>query len=364
MKCGQNALVHSIMTFRKAALQAYSPQTSSQNSQTVATSDLWEIFRALRDAHQYYGLRAGQLQTLQAMLSVLKPGQGNTVFASNTELCRRVGGIDERTLRRHIERFVKLGFVQRHNSPNNKRYRLKSSEGASLSFGLSLTPFFEKAEEIIEIAKQIQRDQRDRLFLRKKILTQLARLDEARGEHEYTIGLRKILRRKLTLAEYHDLWTEIEDTVTQMSTAVDIVETAVLPANDGQNARQLSKSKKESIDKERNAGDKKPSILLMKSVCKEACSFSQQPINTWEDVEAHARTLAPMMGINSESFQNRIEKIGAWKASAAIFILLQMGHRIKNFAAYFSAITSEAKVMNFKPHRLLNKLNQDQLITL
>ena len=359
----KHALVHINMTFRKAALQAYPPQTSPRNSDPASTNDLWTIFRALRDAHQYYGLRAGQLQTLQAMLSVLKPGQGDTVFASNAELCRRVGGIDERTLRRHIERFVTLGFIQRHNSPNNKRYRLKSSEGASLSFGLSLAPFFKRATEIIEIARQIQQDQRDRLFLRKKILTQLARLDEARGETEYTIGLRRTLRRKLDLTEYQDLWTEVEDEMAQMSTAVDMVETPILPANDGQNARQLSKSKKESIDKERDESETRPSVQFLKAVCTEACSFSQNPINSWNDVESHARTLAPMMGIDLQRFQKSIEKIGAWKASSAIFILLQMGNQVRNFAAYFSSVTGEKNGSGFRPQRLLNKMNSEPIVT-
>lgn len=359
----KHALVHNNMTFRKAALQAYPAQTSPRNPSTESSTDLWAIFRALRDAHQHYGLRAGQLQTLQAMLSVLKPGQGDTIFASNAELCRRVGGIDERTLRRHIERFVKLGFIQRHSSPNHKRYRLKSSDGASLSFGLSLSPFFKRAAEIIEVARQIQQDQRDRLFLRKKILTQLARLDEARGETEYTLGLRKILRRKLDLAMYQDLWAKIEDEMDQLSTAVDKVETPILPANDGQNARQLSKSKKESIDKEGGESETRPSLQFLKAVCTEACSFSQHPIKTWSDVETHARTLAPMMGIDIQRFQKSIEKIGTWKASSAIFILLQMGHRIKNFAAYFSSLTNDKNCANFRPQQLLKKLKAAPIVT-
>ncbi|WP_430450571.1 helix-turn-helix domain-containing protein [Rhodophyticola sp.] len=56
------------------------------------------------------------------------------------QLCRRVGGIDERTLRRHINRFVELGFIKRNDSSNRKRYRVRSSGGECISYGLSLAP--------------------------------------------------------------------------------------------------------------------------------------------------------------------------------------------------------------------------------
>jgi len=111
------------MTFKRA----YRPDlTDKAQPNSQETKDIWVLFRALRDSGKHFGLRAGQIQSLQAMFSFLKPGQGQTIFASNAELCRRIGGIDERTLRRHIERFVQLGFMVRHDSPNQKRYRVST----------------------------------------------------------------------------------------------------------------------------------------------------------------------------------------------------------------------------------------------
>uniref|UniRef100_A0AAN0M5V2 Helix-turn-helix domain-containing protein n=1 Tax=Yoonia rhodophyticola TaxID=3137370 RepID=A0AAN0M5V2_9RHOB len=113
---------------------------ASRGPISAAETDIWTIFRALRDARSVFGLRPGHIQTLQAMLSFLKPGHGETVFASNNSICQRVGGIDERTLRRHINRFVELGFIKRNDSSNRKRYRVRSSGGHCISYGLSLAP--------------------------------------------------------------------------------------------------------------------------------------------------------------------------------------------------------------------------------
>ena len=109
------------MTFTKLSIKRKETYPVPGEAPSSSETDFWAIFRALRDSHTQFGLRPGHMQTLQALLSFLKPGHGETVFASNSEICRRVGGIDERTLRRHINRFVELGFMTRHDSPNRKR---------------------------------------------------------------------------------------------------------------------------------------------------------------------------------------------------------------------------------------------------
>ncbi|MGY9048774.1 MAG: plasmid replication protein RepC [Rhodobacterales bacterium] len=353
----KKALVQTGMTFRKPAL---ADQRTIRGAAPTDTTDLWAIFRALRDAQSQFGLRAGPVQTLQAMLSCLKPGQGETVFASNAELCRRTGGIDERTLRRHVGRLVELGFITRHDSPNHKRYRIRSSDGVCLSFGLSVAPLLDRAEEILVVARQEQEDQCDRVYLRKKILTRLARIDEIEGPADDTIALRKTLRSKLSLNDYRRLWANLEAQTEGLSTAVDAEETTVLSANDGQNVRQHSKSEKEDIDKDSVAQDVPKSdalsLNLLTAVCKEACSFSARPIQTWQDAEDHARTLAPMMGIDAQQFQTATQKAGPWKTASALFLMLQMGTRVRNFAAYFQSLTTGRRAAEFDPGTLLNRM--------
>jgi len=317
---------------------------------------MWTIFRALRDARALFGLRPGHLQTLQAMLSFLKPGHGHTVFASNNEICRRVGGIDERTLRRHIDRFVERGFMTRHDSPNGKRYRVRSSGGQCISYGLSLAPLLERAEELLALAQQIENERRDRIFLRKQILTRLAHLEEADPQDAFPHDVRKTLRRKLSLVEYRALLAKAEARCDALSTAVDRPDTIELPANDGQTVRHQSKSRKETKDFDTDAGPTAPELHHLTAICDQAMAFSEKMLGTWPEVEAHARSLAPMMGIHPTTFEKALKNAGRKKASSALFITLQLGKRIRNLAAYFHSLTLGRHVSDFDPRQLLERL--------
>ncbi|TNF19792.1 MAG: replication initiator RepC [Rhodobacteraceae bacterium] len=317
-------------------------------------TDLWAIFRALRDARGLFGLRPGHVQTLQAMLSFLKPGHGETVFASNQAICRRIGGIDERTLRRHIDRFVELGFITRHDSPNRKRYRVRASDGKSLSYGLSLAPLLARGAELLAMAQDLENARRDRLFLRKQILTRLAHLEGAEPENPLPQDTRKALRRKLSVAEYRALLAAAEAECQRLSTAVDAPEAREMPANDGQTVRHHSMSEKEQKDLEGQG--ETPDLRMLTSVCDQATAFASDRLENWHDVETHAGTLAPMMGIHASSFEKARNRIGPRKTACAIFIMLQLGTRIRDFGAYFHSITLGRKERQFQPTRLLETL--------
>jgi len=350
------------MVFTKLSVQTFGVGKGTPATSTPET-DIWAVFRALRDTRSLFGLRPGHVQTLQAMLSFLKPGHGDTVFASNYEICRRIGGIDERTLRRHIDRFVELGFMKRHDSPNRKRYRVKSSHGQSISYGLSLTPLMERAGELLAAAQEMENARRDRVFLRKQILTRLAHIDEADPENEHTHQVRRVLRRKLSIQEYRALLDELEAQSKQMSTAVDAPDTMKLPANDGQIVRHLSKSKKEQKDLESASNNETPALQTLTTVCDQATSFATSSLRNWLDVERHARTLAPMMGIHESTFEKAAKKIGSQKASCAIFIILQMSNRIRDFGAYFHSITLGRRETDFNPSLLLERLSRSRATT-
>jgi replication initiation protein RepC len=309
-----------------------------------------------------FELRPGHIQTLQAMLSFLRLGHGDTVFASNNEICRRVGGIDERTLRRHIDRFVELGFMKRHDSPNRKRYRVRSSDGHSISYGLSLTPLLERASELLSVAQEMENNRRDRIFLRKQVLTKLARLEEYDPSNSLLSEVRKTLRRKLTIVEYRNLLTDVDAEYIDMSTAVDAPETIKLPANDGQIVRHHSRSIKEQKDLEDKQVNEPPAIQKLISICDQAISFSTNRLHSWLDIENHARTLAPMMGIHSNTFDKAKTAVGAEKASCAIFIILQLGSQIRDFGAYFHSITLGKRVQQFDPTVLLDRLSKADIV--
>lgn len=354
---GRNGRRSINMAFTKLSFQTTGSNVGAGPTSTPE-ADIWAIFRALRDTRSLFGLRPGHVQTLQAMLSFLKPGHGETVFASNNEICRRIGGIDERTLRRHIDRFVGLGFMKRHDSPNRKRYRVNSSDGQCISYGLSLTPLFTRADELFAAAQEMENSRRDRVFLRKQILTKLAQLEESEPQSHLALEARRTLRRKLTIEEYRALLRELDAKCKCLSTAVDAPDTMKLPANDGQNVRHYSKSKKEQNDLECASDNQTPSLQSLTSVCDQATSFATSSLRSWLEVENHARILAPMMGIHPNTFEMAAKKVGFQKASCAIFIILQLGNRIRNFGAYFHAITLGRRETEFNPSLLLERISR------
>ncbi|MCC5954618.1 MAG: replication initiator RepC [Natronohydrobacter sp.] len=350
------------MTFTKLSIDRASADLGGGNSRLPQT-DIWVIFRALRDARCAYGLRSGHIQTLQALLSFLRPGQGETIFASNAEICRRIGGIDERTLRRHIDRFVDLGFVKRHDSPNGKRYRVRSSDGHCISFGLSIASFLERAEEVLAAAQEVGNMRRDGAFLRKQILVKLAQLEQAEPTSTFPKSIRKMLRRKLSVTEYQSLLAAAEEECRDLSTAVDPVEVVKLSANDGQNVRHQSKSEKEHIDLDTPEQHETPEPQELTAICDQATAFAPAALRSWPDIEHHARTLAPMMGIHASSFEEAQRTVGSRKASCAIFIMLQFGNRIRNFGAYFHSLTLGRRASEFNPKLVLERLVRSDAVS-
>ncbi len=360
--CGPNGRREQTMAFTKLSIGTAGAD-AARSTIPAAETDIWTIFRALRDARSVFGLRPGHLQTLQAMLSFLKPGHGETVFASNNSICQRVGGIDERTLRRHINRFVELGFIQRNDSSNRKRYRVCSSRGQCISYGLSLTPLLERGNELIAIAQEMENDRQDRIFVRKQILTKLVQLESHDPTNAFIQKARRALRRKLSLPQYHELLAEAAAECQSLSTPDNSPQSIELTANDGQTVRYQSMSKQEEKDLEerRTSNALKPELLA--SVCDQATAFSTDKLRDWLEIENHARTLAPMMGIHPETFEKAKAVVGAQKASCAIFILLQLGQRIRNFGAYFHSITLGRHQKRFDPAALIKRLSKASELT-
>ncbi|WGW05967.1 plasmid replication protein RepC [Tropicibacter oceani] len=331
------------------------------------TADSWTIFRAIREARSALGLSSGHVQTLQAMLSFLKPGKGQVVFASNIELCRRAGFIDERTLRRHIQRLAALGILIRQDSPNRKRYRVSAPDGDSESYGLSLSPLFKQAKRFLDLADAVETERRQCRFLRKKVLARLAVIEVTGEPTEATLAIRKNLRRKLGSDDYRVLLASLPDEQrakdqheTTPSTAVDTKESQVLSANDGQNVRHHSKSKKERLDSD--GASTKPNDHLAKVLdhCDEAQTYTQEPVKTWTDLTRHARFIAPMMGIDIATYERANQHLGEQRVSVTVFILMQLQRKIRNLPAYFHSITLGKRADSFDPIKVLDRLGAGQ----
>lgn len=320
--------------------------------------DTWEIFRALRDSRKSFGLSPSHLQTLQAMLSFLKPGHGVVVFASNQEICRRIGGINERTLRRHISHFVQIGLAQRQDSSNKKRFKVRGSHDRSMSFGISLQSLFSRADEIFEICRLEQENAKDRMLLRKRLLSMLTALDQQEPDGSQSNEVRKQLRRALSNSDYLDLIEAVQSCLDSMSTAVDIEETPQLSANDGQNVRHLSKSKKGRLDSEGQNSHRPVSVRDLTTVCKDAVDLAQTPIDGWNDVDIQARFLAKMMGIPDQAYETTCGLIGKVRTAVTVFIMVQTASRIRDFSAYFYSVTRGNRAHRFEPAEILKSMGK------
>ena len=94
----------------------------------------------------------------------------------------------------------------------------------------------------------------------------------------------------------------------------------------------------------------------MLSACPEAAQFSLRRIETIHEVVAHARTLAPLIGITSQKYEAAHERLGALKAAATVWAIMQFHDKIKAVGAYFHSITTGSKSEGFSPEKLIRRL--------
>ena len=322
-----------------------------------------------RQAAPFLGLTASVIATLDAMLSCLPPKRThNTVFASNATLAFRRNGISDRTIRRHAALLQDAGLLVRHDSPNRKRYSRHSSvEGKALRFGFDLSPLFARMQELCSLAATARREQEDIAYLRCKIRAAVNDVLLTDPENEDALAARKALRRKLSKAECETLLSRFAAIAAEGPADSGEVpaDTNKLSANDGQNVRHHHKSNKENIDKE-GAGDDTAqhsspeadpiSVSELLQACPEAAQYAFEAIRTPQDVVSHARTLAPMIGIDGSTYAAAQERLGPMGAAVTVWAIMQFHDRIKQVGAYFRSITSGTRSADFDPIGLVRRL--------
>lgn len=343
--------------------QATTPTVQAAGRSPLPSSDIWEVFRDIRDAAHALRLRPGHLQTLQALLSFTR-GQFGMVFASNAEICRRAGGIDERTLRRHVKRLVEASIIFRQDSPNGKRYRVSDPSGqADATFGFNLSPMEENAARFAAAARAVEEEARLCRYLHKKLLSVLYRIEDTYGVLSEVAAIRRLIRRKLRSDDYRVALSAAEDLEGEMAHA----EVTELSGNDGQSVRHLSKSEKKDMDSDTsghqemevsddlasNAGTVLRKVL---QGCREAMSFSFEQPRSWDDIARLAATLAPMIGIDHALLSTAAARVGQARASLTILLILEMGTKIRNQRAYFTSLMLGRRAENFEPSAVLDRM--------
>ena len=327
------------------------------------------VVATLRNAAPRLGLSASVISTLDAMLSCLAPKRNHhTVFASNSTLTFRRNGISDRTIRRHAATLQELGLLVRHDSPNRKRFtKHNSHEGKALRFGFDLSPLFARLHEIAAMAAEVMSEREQIDYLRTKIRAAANASLAADPNDNTALDILRTLRRKLSLQDCEQILSDLA-VIEVKAEAIDDQTanlTTTMTASDGQFVRHHHKSNKEHIDKDQGAQKREPllapsdapiTIQELLLACPEAAEFSLRTIETIHDVVAHARTLAPMIGITSQNYEAAHERLGALRAAATVWAIMQFHHKIKAVGAYFRSITTGAKSEGFSPEKLVRRL--------
>jgi replication initiation protein RepC len=307
------------------------------------------------------------------MLSCLAPKRNHhTVFASNATLTFRRNGISDRTIRRHAAALQEIGLLVRRDSPNRKRFTKHNSHaGQALRFGFDLSPLFNRLHEIASMAAEVVKEREQVDYLRAKIRAAANASLINNPNDEMALNVFRVLRRKLSLKDCEEILSALPIKEVEAESLDDETSnlTTTMTANDGQNVRHHHRSNKEHIDKE-NVPQKKqaapiPSgapitISELLSACPEAAEFSLRRIETVHDVVAHARTLAPMIGISPQSYEAAHEQLGALRTAATVWAIMQFHDKIKAVGAYFRSITTGSKSEGFSPEKLIRRLASAQ----
>jgi len=359
-----------------AFIQATAPiglRTSKILSADNSIPERHIVIETLRNAAPRLGLSASVISTLDAMLSCLAPKRNHhTVFASNATLTFRRNGISDRTIRRHAATLQELGLLVRRDSPNRKRYTKHSrNEGKALRFGFDLSPLFTHLHEIAAMAAEVLREKEQINYLRSKIRAAANYSLQSDPSNGTSIETIRVLRRKLTLQDCQQLLEQqlISNVEAEAEDDLSTNSTTTMTASNGQFVRHHHKSNKEHIDKESHPIKKEPPIITeddpitvqeLLSACPEAAQFSLKKIETPHDVIAHARTLAPMIGINTQSYDAAQERLGSLRTAATVWAIMQFHEKLKAVGAYFRSITTGSKSAGFSPEKLVRRLARAQ----
>ncbi len=331
------------------------------------------VIETIRIAAPRLGLNATVISTLDAMLSCLAPKRNHhTVFASNATLTFRRNGISDRTIRRHAAKLHEIGLLVRHDSPNRKRFTKHCrNEGKALRFGFDLTPLFERLHELAALAAEVMNEREQIDYLRTKIRSAANAILAVRPNSTLALNLLRSLRRKLTLQNCEEIFRELPDSkiIAEADEDHEHPETIKMAVSNGHFVRHHHNSNKEHIEKrETPLGPKTDNQNLeepvtmseLLSTCPEAAQFALKKIETIHDVIAHARTLAPMIGINSQTYEAAHERLGPRRAALTVWAIMQFHGKIKAVGAYFRSITTGSRSAQFSPERLIRSLAKSQ----
>lgn len=348
----------------------------------------WEVLRNLTKAQDCYGLRDRELAVLQALLSfhagdTLDPQTDLVVFASNRAICERLNGMPESTMRRHTAKLIESGLLARRDSPNGKRFRIKSDVDG-ISFGLDLSPLPYLASRIKDQAEAARA--RELKLIRLRLRINLMRRDlyalctygkSIRHEDDLWgvfLSLHALatisVRRKQDVEELTALSLKLATAVTQAKEIIESFEQPDLSTTDAQTEQHLHKSDEEVLDSEQGlAGNEKtehvavhmernaekqpmgaavtPPLSLVTKACPEIALFSGGEITSWHQLFSIACRLRQAIGIPPAVWGEAIRTMGQNGASVVLAAILQRFSHIRSPGAYLRVLCSKAAASKF-----------------
>ncbi len=361
-------------TLMKRAIEAQQPTAVDQ-------IDKWALFRDICTARAAFGVSDRALTVLNALLSFHKGKTLDTdaqlvVFPSNRALSDRAHGMAESTLRRHLAALSNSGLIQRHDSPNGKRYAARGAGGAiAHAFGFDLRPLLVRAQDIARAATAAQeaalrlKRLREAVSLRKRDALQLALYGRDSGfsgdwdaVDAQLLDIHRQTRRTLPAEDLEAVKATLD---ALLITLQSMVKTKELSGSARQTERHYQNSKEDSSDlepcleKQKGAacapsqpeGQGPPPIplgLVLKA-CPDIAPYARHGIRHWHDLIATASEVRGMMGISADAWDNCQRDMGPEVAAVTVAAILQRVDAIRSPGGYLRTLSQKAATEGFSP---------------
>ncbi|MGI3170946.1 plasmid replication protein RepC [Pseudooceanicola sp. C21-150M6] len=352
----------------------------------------WTVLAHLGLCAKSLNISARNLAVLQVLLSfhpedTLNPEAPLIVFASNAAIQKRAHGMPESTLRRHLMALVDAGLLIRRDSPNGKRYARRTGDGQiGTAYGFDLKPLAVRAAEFAARAAEEQQ-RMDAIKTARELITltmrdifkfiEFAQSHGAAGNwdayEDQTRLIRRTLRRNMTLIELRAAQSELSATLHDIKSITElaqipqpedataqnnpeiVTETAEMSGSGSQNERHYQRSDKKHSDKPQEL-----TLAHVLSACPDVHPYTGQTPRGWNDFIRSMSIVAPMTGIDSNSWKSACIEMGPERAAATVAALVQRCGDIRNPGAYFRVLTRKAKEGRYSPLSMLNTLSAAQ----
>lgn len=349
-----------------------------------AVAERWRLLKAVVKARQRLGLASSSLVVLEALLSclpetVMSPGADLVVFPSNEQISLRAKGMAERSIRRHVALLVEAGLVIRRDSPNGKRFSVRSRAGDLLeAYGFDLSPLLARASQIEAFAEEIEAQERLKRALRRDVFTlrryvsqALALAVEEALPGDWAAVTCSFEPLAVPLPREVDVKTlaEMKGVLRSVAAKVDILletnaKNALESGNAGETDRRYLDSNTESpicFEPASEETDRQEAVQIDTTVipmsrinlglvlkaCPDILDYAPDGISSWNDLRATAGMVRGFLGISPSAWDDAKAVLGEIDASISIAGLLQRSDEIRSAGGYLRELTARAAAGRF-----------------